>query len=68
MIHRDIKADNVLVSEDDVVKITDFGVSEMFEKDNDIIKKTAGSPAYMAPELAILSSGSPTLFCNWLCI
>ncbi|ANB15274.1 serine/threonine protein kinase TOS3 [Sugiyamaella lignohabitans] len=61
IIHRDIKADNVLVSEDDVVKIVDFGVSEMFEKGNDVIKKTAGSPAYMAPELIYLNGvGEPS--------
>jgi [calcium/calmodulin-dependent protein kinase] kinase len=58
IIHRDIKADNVLVSEDDVVKIVDFGVSEIFEKDNDSIKKTVGSPAYMAPELVALLTSS----------
>lgn len=58
VIHRDIKADNILMDEDDVVKIVDFGVSEIFEQDNDEIKKTAGSPAYMAPELARLSNGT----------
>lgn len=56
IIHRDIKSDNVLLSEDDVVKIVDFGVSEMFDTENDVIKKKAGSPAYMAPELAVVSS------------
>lgn len=54
IMHRDIKADNILVNEEDVVKLVDFGVSEIFEQDNDTIKKTAGSPAYMAPELVKL--------------
>lgn len=58
VIHRDIKADNLLLDEDDVLKIADFGVSELFEQDNDIITKTAGSPAYMAPELAVISNGT----------
>ncbi|KAI8071786.1 kinase-like domain-containing protein [Gongronella butleri] len=49
--HRDIKPDNLLLSKDDVLKIVDFGVSEMFVKGNDKIKKSAGSPAFMAPEL-----------------
>lgn len=58
VIHRDIKADNLLLDDDDVLKIADFGVSELFEQDNDIITKTAGSPAYMAPELAIISNAT----------
>lgn len=56
VIHRDIKADNLLLDEDDVVKIADFGVSEILDPANDTITKNAGSPAYMAPELAALSS------------
>ncbi|CAG8746775.1 10498_t:CDS:2, partial [Acaulospora colombiana] len=42
--------DNLLLSKDDVLKIVDFGVSEIFKGD-DKIKKSAGSPAFMAPEL-----------------
>ncbi|KAF9177567.1 hypothetical protein BGZ51_008358 [Haplosporangium sp. Z 767] len=52
IIHRDIKPDNLLRSGDGTVKIVDFGVSEMFDKKgNDMTKKSAGSPAFMAPEL-----------------
>lgn len=58
VIHRDIKADNLLLDEDDVVKIADFGVSEILDPANDTITKNAGSPAYMAPELAALSSST----------
>ena len=32
VVHRDIKPDNLLLTSDDVLKIVDFGVSEMFEK------------------------------------
>lgn len=49
----DIKPDNLLISNDDIVKIVDFGVSEMFVKGNDRLKKSAGSPAFMAPELCV---------------
>ncbi|KAJ3275473.1 hypothetical protein HDV01_000300 [Terramyces sp. JEL0728] len=55
--HRDIKPDNMLISKDGVVKIVDFGVSEMFSKGNDKFKNTAGSPAFYAPETCNLSHG-----------
>ncbi|KAG0233122.1 hypothetical protein BGW42_007710 [Actinomortierella wolfii] len=51
IVHRDIKPENLLRSEDGTVKIVDFGVSEMFDKGKDLTKKSAGSPAFMAPEL-----------------
>ncbi|KAG0332678.1 hypothetical protein BG004_001139 [Podila humilis] len=52
IIHRDIKPDNLLRSQDGTLKIVDFGVSEMFDKKgDDLTKKSAGSPAFMAPEL-----------------
>ncbi|KAF8979875.1 hypothetical protein BGZ46_004918 [Entomortierella lignicola] len=58
IIHRDIKPDNLLRSGDNVVKIVDFGVSEMFnKKGDDLTKKSAGSPAFMAPELCRADHG-----------
>lgn len=42
----------MLLSDDDVLKIVDFGVSEMFEKPGEMrVAKSAGSPAFMPPEL-----------------
>lgn len=58
IIHRDIKPDNCLVTQDDVLKIVDFGVSEMFEKQSDMATaKSAGSPAFMPPELCVAKHG-----------
>ncbi|CAG9971821.1 unnamed protein product [Clonostachys byssicola] len=52
VIHRDIKPDNLLLSEDDVLKVVDFGVSQMFEKPGPMrTAKSAGSPAFLPPEL-----------------
>ena len=42
--HRDIKPDNMMISKDGVLKLVDFGVSEMFARDNDKLGKEAGSP------------------------
>lgn len=55
VVHRDIKPDNCLVTEDNTLKLVDFGVSEMFERGSDMkLAKSAGSPAFMAPELCII--------------
>lgn len=51
IIHRDIKPENLLVSDSGVLKITDFGVSHVFVGDDDTLSRSAGSPAFLAPEL-----------------
>lgn len=42
--HRDIKPDNMMISADGILKIVDFGVSEIFKSENDKLEKSAGSP------------------------
>ncbi|CDK24390.1 unnamed protein product [Kuraishia capsulata CBS 1993] len=54
IIHRDIKPSNLLVSKNNVVKISDFGVSfsaNLDGQDEYELAKTAGTPAFLAPEL-----------------
>jgi len=59
IIHRDIKPDNCLVTDENVLKVVDFGVSEMFEKESDMATaKSAGSPAFMPPELCVAKHGA----------
>jgi len=58
VIHRDIKPDNLLLSDQDELKIVDFGVSEMFEKPGEMMTaKSAGSPAFLPPELCVARHG-----------
>ncbi|KAI9746504.1 MAG: hypothetical protein M1818_000217 [Claussenomyces sp. TS43310] len=58
VVHRDIKPDNLLLTEDDVLKVVDFGVSEMFEKQSEMMTaKSAGSPAFLPPELCVAKHG-----------
>ena len=47
-----------MLTDDDVLKIVDFGVSEMFEKPDEMrTAKSAGSPAFFPPELCIAKHG-----------
>ncbi|MEQ0560581.1 serine/threonine-protein kinase [Amycolatopsis sp. NEAU-NG30] len=53
VVHRDVKPANILVAEDGTAKITDFGISRAIGD----VKLTAtgeiaGTPAYLAPEVA----------------
>ncbi|GMT19222.1 hypothetical protein PFISCL1PPCAC_10519, partial [Pristionchus fissidentatus] len=50
IIHRDIKPGNLLIGNDNSVKIADFGVSCEFAGIDAFLTSTAGTPAFMAPE------------------
>ena len=50
VIHRDIKAANILLSERDDIKISDFGTAQISHSTHTQIDGFVGSPAYMAPE------------------
>jgi serine/threonine protein kinase len=59
IIHRDIKSSNILVFNDNLVKITDFGVSKLLENKNLLANTSIGTPYYMSPELV---NGTPYNF------
>jgi Protein kinase domain len=59
VLHRDVKPENLMFAADRTLKITDFGIAQVFGGDETVTTvdgAVIGTPAYMAPEQA---EGSP---------
>ena len=50
IIHKDLKPKNILITEDNILKISDFGFARYIESE-DNISTICGTPLYMSPEL-----------------
>jgi serine/threonine protein kinase len=49
VLHRDIKPENLLIDENGYLRITDMGISRMWNPEN--YQDTSGTPEYMGPEV-----------------
>src|SRR5258708_2535105 len=50
VVHRDIKAANLMLTANDVVKITDFGTAKILQFGTAQTAHVMGTPSYMSPE------------------
>ena len=59
IVHRDLKLENILIANDNLIKISDFGTSKEFDSKEEMT--FVGTYTYMAPELIKTKEG---LICN----
>ena len=59
IVHRDLKPANIMLDRNGTVKIMDFGIAKMVQREGPMTGTIVGTPAYMAPEQAELKPVGP---------
>lgn len=58
VVHRDLKPENIMLTKDNIVKIIDFGLSNVIVA-NKLMKTSCGTKCYSAPETMANKEYSP---------
>lgn len=66
VVYRDLKPENIIIDKTGYIKLTDFGLSKILEKEDDKTKTICGTPEYLAPEI-IRKLGHGTEV-DWWCL
>ena len=53
VIHRDIKPDNIMINHNNQAVLIDFGLSALFDQQDDQMTSNMGSYYYFAPEMLL---------------
>ena len=51
IIHRDLKASNILLKSDGTVLLADFGIAKILNFTHQKVRTIVGTPYYLAPEI-----------------
>ncbi|XP_054781140.1 CBL-interacting serine/threonine-protein kinase 9 [Prosopis cineraria] len=51
VFHRDLKPENLLLDSNDILKVSDFGLSTYSQQDDALLRTACGTPNYVAPEV-----------------
>jgi len=51
IVHRDLKLQNILITPDSKIKLTDFGLSKIRNHHFELMQTRCGTPTYVAPEV-----------------
>jgi len=65
--HRDLKPENLLLDDNFVLKLADFGFSSVFGSSNRTMYTECGTPGYMAPEMFLAKGYDPVMADIWAC-
>ena len=51
IFHRDLKASNVFITNNGIVKLGDFGIAKVLNSTNSKANSLVGTPYYISPEI-----------------